>query len=119
MEIAADECKHLFPVIADVCTERAVVVRTQAFYYSVNHCRAENVMFFEHCALALQAIGTGSAAVGQLGKRRELVSILFTVYIHVDVCTFGNFKGILHLKAMTASDSKACNELIYIGRAVR
>ena len=119
MEIATHESKHLFPVVTDVGTERTVVIRTQAFYYAVNHRRAEDIMLFEHSTLALKAISTGSTAVGQLGKRREFVGILLPVYVHVHVSTLGNLKGIVHLKAMTAGDSKACNELVYIGRAVR
>ena len=118
MEITTHESQHLFPVVTDVGTERTVVVRTQALYYAVNHCRTEDIMLFEHCALALKTIGACSTAVGQLGKGREFVSILLPVYVHVHVSTLGNLKGILHLKAMTASDSKTGNELIDIGRAV-
>ena len=72
-------------------------------------------MLLKYSALTLQAISRRRTAIGQLSQAFEFILILLLVDIYIYVCLLGNLQRILHLKAVTARNSQASYQLIYIG----
>ena len=75
MEEFVHQFEHLFLVAVDVSTQGLVAISAQFLYDAVNHGGAEDVVLFKHGTLFLQAVGTGLATVGQLGKVFQAVGI--------------------------------------------
>ena len=59
--------------------------------------------------------GTVEVSVPEHAEILQLVGILFLVDVHVDVSLFCYFECVGQFKAMAASDSKTCYQLIQIG----
>ena len=112
------ELEHLLLVAIDVGTQCAVTIGAQALDDAIDHGRAEDVMLLEHGTLLLEAVGRSLTAIGKASQRVELLGILLLVDVDIHVGLLGNLQGIIEFKAIAASYSKACDELVDIGRAI-
>ena len=56
MEITVYQLEHFLLISIDVSTESLVTITAQALDNAINHCRTKDIVLFENCALAFNAI---------------------------------------------------------------
>jgi hypothetical protein len=118
VEVLMYEVEHHLLIVGNIAAQGSIVVALQTLDNSVNHCRAEDIVLLEYCALALKTLGRGCTAIWQTLKAIQTVGILLLVDVYVDVALLGNRKGVIHLKTVSASHSKTRDELIDICTAI-
>ena len=57
VEVLMHEREHLIFIVGDICAEGFVVIAFESLDNSVDHCRAEDIMFLECCSLLFEAYG--------------------------------------------------------------